>query len=926
MFLTASPDGHPKNDSDGIFPQLLTVIGDSVAFLDDHCGSRTYSEISDCTAEANHIGQRLDSLRAERPDLIRVLVMGEFKAGKSTLINALVGREVAATDVFEMTTVVCRIIPTHGEGEQVVLAAPNTGLPTKYMTIEAFLGYSIQQAQSLRGLEQSETLRYTHADLHIATDLRLEIMDTPGLGATLKNELNALDAINTCDVILWVVNSQNIGGARESAMLEKIQERDQPLLCVVTKIDALSPEEAETVADYVLDDYEVPKERLFLVSAKRVMDGQGDPGMKRLNTYLHTQIAPVGAHLREQALIAQATDVGVEIGLTMRQVDESLAEAITRNAEVKESFLATANVITQDVALELSNKVRQQLRASLSSIFDQTRGDSDNGRKTVILGEIEIQQTVEAAIKNIDMNDIAKKLQLEERYENLWIEGLQSEISMMVSGLASVEQEANQEAMRVAEELTRDKINQAEQKKLALQSVLEMMEKIVNESNSIFHFGIALIHKIPILIKNFVAARQERVDGTDTSLLKNAFSEWVDETVDGLVATSFTSAFAERNRKVAMEAADRYALQQEEWPASLDELYRVRTRCRDHYEQLAVLVTLDNLPPLEELDSNSHSHANAYKNVFASDPTLNVGWSGEDAIRELKRKVQNAQTDVSIPTKRAAKTETDGIDRLIGLQSVKNDIRELEAYVTIQQQRQQQGLHGSPLNLHMVFTGNPGTGKTSVARMLGQIYREMGLLSQGHIVEVGRADLIASYLGQTAPKVQEAVKRSFGGILFIDEAYSLTQDSHGGDSYSTEAIDTLLAMMENHREEFVVIVAGYTAPMEGFIASNPGLKSRFARTLHFDDYSATDLGQIFEKFARDGDYCVSEEARAKLFKTFEKLYAERDAHFGNGRLVRNLFESAKLRHGRRVAALPVTERNRVGVLETLQPDDIPEKD
>ena len=657
----------------------------------------------------------------------------------------------------------------------------------------------------------------------------------------------------------------------------------------------------------------------------KVLDGQADPGVERLRTHLQTQIAPVGAHLREKARLAQATDVGVEVALTLRRVDESLAQAITRNAEVRESFLATANVITQDVSLELSSRLRQQLRASVSSAFDQTHGDGDSAPKTQPLGDVELARTVEAAIRRIDMDDVAKNLQLEERYEILWVEGLQSEISIMVSGLASVEQEANQEAKRVNERLTRDKIDQAERKKQALQSVLEEMNAIANESHSVLHLCYDFIKKFPTLIRSLIAARQHKASGNDPNTLKDVFSDWINETVDGLVAKSFTAAFAERNRKVAVDAADRYACQQEEWPAPLDELCRVRTQGRALYERLAALITLDDLPPLEEPASPSLNDSSADEGGHASDPTRYVG-VGEDAIRELKRKVQNAQTDVPHSAKRSAEADTESLDRLIGLESVKSAVRELAAYVTIQQQRQQQGLHGSPLNLHMVFTGNPGTGKTSVARLLGQIFHGMGILSKGHVVEVGRADLIAAYLGQTAPKVEDAVKRSFGGILFIDEAYSLTQDGHGTDIYGTEAIDTLLAMMENHRDKFVVIVAGYTEPMTRFIASNPGLQSRFVRTFHFEDYSAADLCQIFEQFARDGDYRVSVEARAKLLNTFETLYAERDAHFGNGRLARNLFEAAKLRHSTRVSALPATERNRAGVLETLQPDDIPERD
>ncbi len=905
--------------------KLLHEIGGTISYLNHHCQSRTFAEIAGCLEKADHLEERYNSLRAERPDLIRVLVMGEFKAGKSTLINALLGRPVAATDVFEMTTVVCRIIPVTEHEECVVLTAPNTELPAKSMSLTDFLDYSVQQAQALRGTEQSQRFEYTQADLYVNTDLSLEILDTPGLGATLENELNALDAINTCDVILWAINAQNIGGARESALLENIQQRDQPFLCVVTKIDALSSVEVDTITDYVLDDYEIPEDQLFLVSAKQVLEGQSDLGVEKLRMHLQTKIAPVGAQLREKALLAQAKDVGVEAGLALYRVDQSLAEAITRNEEIRESFLATASVITNDVALELSSTIRHELKANITSILGRTPERGNDASHVQLPGDQDMARAVETAIRNIDMKAIAGRLNLAERYESLWIDGLQSEISMMVSGLASVEQEANQEAARIAERITRGKIDQAENKKQSLKSVLEAMESIVNESTSIFHFGFALITNIPTLIKRYVASLSHGGTGTSTSSVKQVFSEWVDETVDNLVEKDFTANFRARNCRVAMEAADKFARDQDNWPASLDELGMIRNQCRATYSHLSELVLLDDLPSLTSAVTDSAPSSAATKGSESATAVQDNDDSHEGTVLKLKDRLENLFINNKEIKQDDIKIAMNSVDRLIGLRSVKSSLSELCDFVSVQklrqQMRQEQGYQDSSLNLHTVFTGNPGTGKTSVARLLGQIYHAMGILSKGHVVEVGRSDLIAAYVGQTAKLVTEVVNRSLGGILFVDEAYALIQGGGGHHDYGQEAIDTLLALMENHREEFVVIAAGYPKPMKLFIASNPGLESRFTQIIHFDDYTADELTTIFENLATEDGYRLSYATRKRVLDLFEVLYAAGETQAGNGRMARNLLEATRKLHSTRVKELPKT----ASVLNTLEPQDIPER-
>ncbi|MGI6173483.1 MAG: AAA family ATPase [Christensenellales bacterium] len=245
----------------------------------------------------------------------------------------------------------------------------------------------------------------------------------------------------------------------------------------------------------------------------------------------------------------------------------------------------------------------------------------------------------------------------------------------------------------------------------------------------------------------------------------------------------------------------------------------------------------------------------------------------------------------------------------IGLTAIKREVDNLINLVTVYNLRREHGLKTEDLSLHMVFTGNPGTGKTMIARLMARIYRSLGILSKGQLVEVDRSGLVAGYVGQTAIKTQEVIDKALGGVLFIDEAYSLT--SHGGDNdFGQEAVDTLLKAMEDHRDDLVVIVAGYDGLMEAFIASNPGLESRFNRFLHFDDYTLDEMLDIFKMRCKKAQYELGEGAEAAVREYIEDANTN-SISFGNARGVRNLFEN-----------LLVQQSNRLAAMEAVTKDDL----
>ena len=321
----------------------------------------------------------------------------------------------------------------------------------------------------------------------------------------------------------------------------------------------------------------------------------------------------------------------------------------------------------------------------------------------------------------------------------------------------------------------------------------------------------------------------------------------------------------------------------------------------------------------------------------AKNSTLDALQKANDALSEAKEKLSDKEMNPTIAAdsseKKLEETETpkepetdpmEDLDSLTGLQNIKHDVKELMDFVTVQKMREEKGLKSVPVSLHLVFTGNPGTGKTTVARIIARLYKKIGVLSQGQLVEVDRAGLVAGYVGQTAMKTQEKIAEAKGGVLFIDEAYTLAKD---GNDFGQEAIDTILKAMEDNREDFVVIVAGYTEPMEKFINSNPGLKSRFNKYIDFPDYKIEELVEIFDSNCIKYDYILEEEAKNQVKSLIMLRKTERLENFANAREVRNLFEEIITNQARRIARMdnPTDEDMRTITVGDLSDEDLEDK-
>lgn len=328
-----------------------------------------------------------------------------------------------------------------------------------------------------------------------------------------------------------------------------------------------------------------------------------------------------------------------------------------------------------------------------------------------------------------------------------------------------------------------------------------------------------------------------------------------------------------------------------------DEIARKAKAMRESIESEFDLSALTELDKTESTLNNNQKKTDAGKK--------NSHEKGEpNSLEKTSEKSEASEETKSVEEEKPEKPKVspmEELNNLIGMDDIKEDVKELVNLVKMQKLREEKGLKTVPVSLHLVFTGNPGTGKTTIARILAGLYKEIGVLSKGQLVEVDRSSLVAGFVGQTATKTQEKLQEAMGGVLFIDEAYTLVKDA--GNDFGQEAIDTILKTMEDHRDDLIVIVAGYPDLMQKFINSNPGLKSRFNKYFHFADYSVDELEAIFAMYTNKYDYKLGEDVQKMVKEKIEQMVAEKDENFANARSVRNMFESIITNQASRVAKI-----------------------
>ncbi len=403
---------------------------------------------------------------------------------------------------------------------------------------------------------------------------------------------------------------------------------------------------------------------------------------------------------------------------------------------------------------------------------------------------------------------------------------------------------------------------------------------------------------------------------TNVPSLYLSYTCWTRGTRSSLYLGVFKVGYDEINRKIYFGMSSDYDSNGEEMIFRFEADFR---RALNNFAKLYYLCGLKYKTTKKNSDNKSGRTLSPKSNTL-SDLSAMEEFNDLVDLGGVKDELSSTKESNGLAGLGSVKSESSAMEELnslIGLESIKSEVCNLINFTKMQLQRKKQGLRPVPVPLHLVFSGNPGTGKTTVARILAKLYKEIGVLTTGKLVEVDRSGLVAGYVGQTAIKTQEKINEAMGGVLFIDEAYTLVKG--GPSDYGQEAIDTLVKAMEDHREDFVVIVAGYTNEMVEFIESNPGLRSRFNKYIEFPDYSIDELNKIFMSMCKEYDYVLTDAAKTVLNEKLSYMVNNKGSNFANARDVRNYFRDVINHHASRVANINIKDKT---VMTTITEADM----
>ena len=554
------------------YDDAMLILREAQRFLTSDCvGRPLVQRVSRYTQQAaEHAADKIARLQSERPDRVHALVLGEFKAGKSTLINALVGRPVAAVDVFEMTQAVCRIVPRKDGKEEVVLRS-NNGQREKLVSLEEFLRMS----------QERKLADFTQADVYVSTSLDLILIDTPGLGATQKNEVQALDALASTDVVLYTVDAENMGGARDTALLNRIQESGLPFRCILTKADALEDDQIGEAVAYLSDELAIDAAHIFSVSANRALLGHPEPGIDKLKRHLSDDIAPRSKGLREQAQWANLSDAAKELSTCVTAVETGIQPRLDEILKHQSVLHNMAQAVTDDLCEVAHKHLDEQLILEIEKpIIAALR----SGKRFQDKDIADLMESTYSTERKQDFAD-ALTLSLKDRFQQEWIKGVSANIDSLMSTVGILKQEADEDAAQALQQI----IDHENFKKSATSTAIAGTVAGL-AGTAVLGIGIlgGIVVAGPFLYLAYEKWKKAGQGSSDEKEMKLRVSiiKWRESTIDSIIELSFRPELLKINLEVAEKSLDTFARNNQHWPLSLHELQQWRDRCDTVQAQL----------------------------------------------------------------------------------------------------------------------------------------------------------------------------------------------------------------------------------------------------------------------------------------------------------------------------------------------------